>query len=242
MTGLSCPPTQLWGYDGPVVPLSQGRRNTVFATTERSPPLVFKSSRQSDEAVAWLVPVLRAAEAAGFVVPYPQRSTSGAYVTGGWTCEPFIEGSEARTEDLAGLEAGLGVFHQATGDIAQRPGFLSAVALLIKRRGGDVDLHAMPSQLVSLCRAAWQTIAARAQTVIHGDLCAANVLRTPNGAIALLDWDEARRDVADFDLIRVAAPDHDMQVAHLAWEVACSWTIEPEYARRSAGKLVALMR
>jgi len=61
------------------------------------------------------------------------------------------------------------------------------------------------------------------------------------GEPTFIDWDESRVDHAffDFDLPHLGALDEEQQKALVAWEVACSWTLEPEYARRRLAELRA---
>jgi aminoglycoside phosphotransferase (APT) family kinase protein len=80
--------------------------------------------------------------------------------------------------------------------------------------------------------------------VVHGDLSLSNLLVTPEGRVALLDWDETKVDVSLFD--EAALPDYEEgpgrirgQRALLAWEVAVSWHVEPEYAGRLAAELLS---
>lgn len=240
MNPVVTPPTALWGVSDPVATLSGGHRNAVFKTTGSEQSFVLKSCRRSEEAVAWLLPVLEQAAASGFVVAEPLRSLKGSFVAEGWTCEPFIAGSAVTAHELPAVLEPLLDFHVRTRHLPQRPGFLSSGALATATTGGDVDLNAMPADLVTLCRAAWAQLDEAPETIVHGDLFAENVLRCPDGRFAIIDWDEARRDRASFDLVNVQTPDKATQRAHLAWEVACSWLIEPDYAHRMADRLAAL--
>lgn len=235
---MNAPPALLWGADDPLAPLPGGHRNRVFKSGGKD-PMVFKSCTRSEAAVHWLLPVLDLAEAAGFVVARPKRSRDGGYVGDGWTCEPFIAGTALRPEDLPDLLKPLERFHAAARPVPQRPGFLSSQALRVALQGGDVNLAGMPADLVAACRAAWAGLAGQEETIVHGDLCAGNVLRCPDGRFALIDWDEARRDVPAFDLVHLQSPGTALRHAHLAWETACSWRLEPDYARRKATALLA---
>jgi hypothetical protein len=53
----------------------------------------------------------------------------------------------------------------------------------------------------------------------------------------LLDWDECRRDLVLFDLGHLSKVGTVERRALLAWEVACSWMIEPDHARRVAQRI-----
>ena len=202
------PPSPLWGVQAALEPIGGGHRNAVFRTSGLKRDLVFKSTRRTEAALFWLTPVMDAAEAAGFTVPRLIPALDGAL-------------SAAQIEH----------FHCNTRALPQRPGFLSSLDLIEATTGGDVDLMAMPAEIVALCRRAWQPMQGKVG-VIHGDLSAGNLIDTEHGP-ALIDWDEARVDLRAYDLIRTD-PEHATaaeKTAALAWEVACSWGIEPDHAR-----------
>jgi Ser/Thr protein kinase RdoA (MazF antagonist) len=230
------PPTRLWGVDAPLVPLTGGHRNRAFRTTGVAQDLVFKSTRRSPEALAWLTPVHACARAAGITVPGLIASRNGALSEQGWTCESFLTGRAFTAADLATLAPRLRTFHHATSNLPQRPGFLSSRDLLSKDCGGDVDLSLMPPALALACRAAWAALG-REETVVHADLSPGNILHGPDGQFILLDWDESRRDLAGFDLAQLGPSDAATRRAALAWEVACCWQIEPAQARALARRL-----
>ncbi|SFI88483.1 phosphotransferase enzyme family protein [Celeribacter neptunius] len=237
MTAGKLPPIHLWGIDAPLEPLSGGHRNAVFRTSELSRDLVFKSTRRDEAQIRWLSPVLGAAQAAGLSVAAPIPALDGRYVAEGWTCEPLIEGRPFQPDELPQIAERIDAFHAATTSLPQRPGFAAAHDLLAMDSGGDVTLSALPVELAQLCRKAWQGLAGSdgpdsPNGVIHGDLTAGNLIHSETGP-ALLDWDEARVDHRAFDLIRTHPADATaaQKTAALAWEVACSWEIEPEHAR-----------
>ncbi|MFK7765179.1 MAG: phosphotransferase [Roseobacter sp.] len=130
-------------------------------------------------------------------------------------------------------------FHDNGRAVPQRPGFLSTSALQNEPQGGDVNLSVMPPDLVSACRAAWAALEMDSETVIHGDLSSGNVVICPDVRFALIDWDESRRDLTGFDLVHRDGIDRNWQRAHLPWEIACGWTVEPVYARSLAAQLMA---
>jgi len=86
---------------------------------------------------------------------------------------------------------------------------------------------------------------------VHGDLGPGAVLvdESGDGGVSLIDFDEARVDVAAFDLAGLPRPvrklsgakaeldDEVVEVAALAWETATCWVIEPGYARRCLQRL-----
>ena len=111
---------------------------------------------------------------------------------------------------------------------------------MTRDRGGDVDLTAMPPALVARLRGAWASLPAGDEAAIHGDLHAGNLIWANTGP-ALIDWDEARRDLPAFDLMGGGPadppPDPVLARAHLAWEVAVCWAREPARARHLATRL-----
>lgn len=175
--------------------------------------------------MAWLVPVQQLARDAGFVVPKMLQAADGSYLSTGWTLEGFVTGQAAQPGDLDRLAGRIADMHRRGVGIGQRPGFCSARELLGQTRGGDVDLSALPPALATRCRAAWADLTG-VETCIHADLAVGNVIITPKGP-ALIDWDEARRDLPVFDLSPQDAASHN---ARMAWEIACSWLMEPDRA------------
>lgn len=234
------PPIGRWGIDADLTPLSGGFRNLVFRTVGLGPGLVFKSCRRSTEAVEWLLPVHDAARRSGFVVPRFSRSLNGLLVEAGWTCETFVAGTSCTRADLLSIAAQVSRFHELTTDFPQRPGLRWSQDLLELEAGGDVDLTAMPPGLVAVCRRAWREVSAGPASVVHGDLNTGNMLRCAEGRVALLDWDECRRDLAIFDLGQLVWPGPAGLRALLAWEAACSWRPEPEHARKTAARLLRM--
>ena len=233
------PPIGRWGITANLIPLEGGHRNRAFRTDGigAGQERVFKSTRRSEVALHWLSAVQDIAQEVGFVVPKLIASQADNLVEDGWTCEPFAEGAHLSTAELPSILPQITAFHTATGEISQRPGFLSSQDLIARDWGGDVDLRAMPPDLVARCRDAWAAAFGQRQVIIHGDLNARNLIRQPDGRVALIDWDECRSDLALFDLAVLREPTEAERLACLAWEVACSWQIEPEYARQLASTL-----
>ncbi|WP_321363420.1 phosphotransferase [uncultured Celeribacter sp.] len=224
------PPIHLWGLSAPLEPLGGGHRNAVFRTSELAQDLVFKSTRRTEAQLCWLTQVHDAAEAAGFTVPRLIPALDGQLAPEGWTCEPLIEGRPFQPEDLPQIADRVDAFHRNAKSLAQRPDFCSSRDLLTETSGGDVDLCALPADLLALCRKAWGALDGEIG-VIHGDLNAGNLIQTGAGP-ALIDWDEARRDNLAFDRLRTRPETATAaeKTAALAWEVACSWTLEPDHA------------
>ncbi len=235
--GLSLPPISLWGVSAALELLSGGHRNQVWRTRGLPQDVVFKSTTRSEQALDWLSPVQDVARRCGFVVPQMLRSANGRLSEAGWTCETFVVGEMIPRAGLAEIAASLSDFHTETCGWEQRPDFLSSIALISQDCGGDVDLTQMPTDVVALCRSAWLQLPEAPVCVVHGDLAPGNVLRCRDGRVALLDWDESRVDLPLFDTAPHIPRSRVERRAHLAWEVACGWQREPEYAQDLAVQL-----
>lgn len=231
---MNGPQPEAWGLDGVPHPLQGGARNQVFRLNGH----VFKSTRRSEAALAWLGPVQTAARAAGFLVPRLLRSRRGRWSEQGWTCETFIEARPSERGNLTRIVGQMARFHTATRDMAQRPGFASALALLDSPSGGDVDLSALPPDLAEACRAAWWAVRQGPVTVVHGDLNPSNLLWNKDNQPVLLDWDECRRDLILFDQVPLSESGPAAEKAALAWEIACCWHVEPQRAKVLADVLL----
>lgn len=228
------PPLGAWGLTGTPVPLPGGHRNTVLRVGQH----VLKTTRRSEPAIEWLLPVSRIAATCGLNMPCPMRSRSGTFVVDGWTCEPFCVGGPTPPEAIGDRIRRL---HNAATDLPQRDGFASARDLLTKQVGGDIDLTAMPPDLTAHIKAAWQAIG-NETTVVHGDLNRANILTDGNGVTTLIDWDEARCDHPLFDTVTLSdTPPLVTRRATLAWEIACSWHLEPAHARALVPSFLSAM-
>ncbi len=228
------PPLQEWSVSARLAPLAGGARATVWRTWGLSPDLVFKSTTRSEESVTWLLPVHDAARAAGFAVPELVPTRSGALIADGWTCETFLKGTPLKPDEMPELKGPLERFHHATRTFDQRPGFLSSQELGPRSSGGDIDFTAMPDSLVTQILTAFAALPETPPCIVHGDITPANTLRLRDGKFALLDWDEARRDLPLFDLKAVRQLSAHESRACLAWEIACCWQCEPDRARRLA--------
>ncbi len=235
---MTLPPIHHWAVQLELQPLMGGHRHSVFRTYGGEPDLVFKTTDRSEAALAWLVPVMNTARACGLVVPKMIPTQAGTWHADGWTCETYIRGEPATLEDRTKLLEAFTDFHTKTQHLPQRPGFADAQALQSVETGGDVDLNAMPSTLVAVCRAAWRDGAAGPHSVVHGDLSLGNIIRGVDGQIAVIDWDECRRDATVFDTAVLGPATPAQNRARLAWEVACCWTREPDRARKLAKDLM----
>lgn len=221
--------------------LEGGHRN-LSLLVQRSDDALFvaKTTTRSDAALAWAARLQAQARQIGIETPVYIPAPNGTYTNNGLTLEPFVEGRPARAEDLASLRPSLARLRKATSNWPQRPGFASATALLSIETGGDVDLNLMPTHIAAACRAAWQKLAGRRETAIHGDLNPSNLLIGAGGQPILLDWDEARRDSPLFDLAALGYPSKVLAHAALAWEVAVGCQTEPAYAKSLAHRLLEL--
>ena len=231
------PPIELWGVSADLLHMIGGHRNIAFRTIGRQQNLVFKSTSRKPTAIEWLLPVHDLARKSGLVIPRIVRSCRGSFVESGWTCEEFVEGRPFSTEETRCIREKIERFHSLAAAVPQRPDQASSQDLLDLPAGGDIDLDAMPPDLAEACRTAWSGLADYSFTIVHGDLNSANMIRCPDGKIALVDWDECRRDLSVFDtgyLDPIGLPE---QRALLAWEIACSWKPEPDYAKKTAGLL-----
>ncbi|MBO9472848.1 phosphotransferase [Shimia sp. R10_1] len=237
MEASAHPPAHLWGISASLERLAGGHRNSVWRTVGLDRELVFKSTQRSEAAIAWVNTVQVIAREAGLHAPQMHRAQNGHWAAAGWLCEDFIAGQGLSPRDAQDLVDPLTRFHARAKDIPQRPSFLSTADLLKQDAGGDVDLSAMPADLVICCRSAWAAVQAGPATAIHGDIAAGNVLRAADGNLWLIDWDECRRDLPLYDQIAMADLGKESRRAHLAWEVACCWHREPTRARRLAENL-----
>ncbi|MEP0699691.1 MAG: phosphotransferase, partial [Lentilitoribacter sp.] len=181
------PRKEKWGITAELFPLLGGHRNTVLRTKVLGQNVVFKSTRRSPGAIGWLETAHDHARQAGFVVPYHIKTHDGNLIEDGWTCETFVEGQHIDQADLSDIQSKLVNFHDTTSGLAQRPGFLSSIELRHLWMGGDIDLNLMPKPLVRRCRDAWEAVSDRRESIIHGDLNVGNILRTPDGHLALVD-------------------------------------------------------
>ena len=210
-------------------PLAGGHRNAVWLVETPTSPAVAKSTRHGLDALAWLVPVQAAARQAGFFVPRFHRTGDGAVLSNGWTLEDWCEGPAYLPDDLPALAPRLQQFHEAMRTLPQRPGLTALPDLARAERD-------LPADIASLCRAALMPFADQPTQAIHGDINPSNLIHTAQGP-ALIDWDEARRDLAFLDFIQLGTADPSEIRAHLAGEIISGWHIEPLYAQTCADRL-----
>lgn len=220
--------------------LTRGVRNSVYRARRGDEPLVVRVSGRTAASLDWELDLLATLDDQQLTVPQALITSDGRRHNDGVLVQRFILGRPPCTRlDWELVVAALTVLHDSTVGWLQRPGFASAAQLLTRGSGGDVDLAVMPPTAVELVRASWRPVLQGPECVVHGDMGAGNVLITEDGT-ALIDWDEARVDVAAFDFahlaVDVAIPysgDRDALVtAGVAWESATCWLLEPEYATR----------
>lgn len=231
-----------WGQFSSVEPLAGGNRNRVFEISGEMGRFVLKSTQRSEDAVAWIDRVHASAELAGLRVPRYVKSRNGKFVENHWTLEEYVVGTQATKAKSLILKKKMKRFQELTKSTPQRPGFASATELIAVDKGGDIDLTQMPAELVRECGRAWRVLRRVPHAVVHGDLSPSNILIDDRGDLALIDWDEARVDAIAFDDVELSPASESadsLRRAVLAWEVACSWLVEPEYAARLAHVFLA---
>lgn len=214
-------------------PLPGGHRNQVWLVETKAGPCVAKSTDLSEAALAWLAPLQAAARAAGFTMPAFHRARNGNISANGWTMEDWHEGPALQMSDLPTLQPRLQAFHAAIPSLPQRPGQHSLPDQ------ATAPLPHLPPDIATLCRAALMPIADHPTRPIHGDITASNLIHTAHGP-ALIDWDEARCDLAFLDFMHVAPANPTEIRAHLAGEIITGWTPEPAYAKACANRLAHL--
>lgn len=241
--------TAAWGELRFVRELAGTIRDPVLLVERDGEPFIARETRRSAEALSWLETVHAQAREVGLVTPDPVRSRNGNLVDDGISLQRFIEGRPPDARSLARLRSLLRGLHEATRGAHQRPGFASSAALVRLPRGSDIDLSVMPAHVVEACRAAWEPLAEAPRSVVHGDLRRENILVTPDGGVALVDWDEARVDASILDEVALSIalggrPRPGWEAAETAlraWEVASCWGLEPTHARRLAARLPGLL-
>lgn len=218
--------------------LGGGHRGAVWAATDGSRRLVVHRSGRTPAALDWELDLTGELRALGFRVPDVVPTGDGRRRCGAVVVRTWLDGDPPGPGDEAAIAAELHRLHALTAGRGQRPGFVGTVELLAGAvRGGDVDLTAMPSDLVAECRAAWAAVGGPV-AVVHGDPGRGNI-RVLDGRPGLLDWDECRVDRTAFDLDGGPGAAREVRRAVDAWEVAVCWTVEPGYARERLAALHA---
>ncbi|MEX0750404.1 MAG: hypothetical protein WD359_06300 [Dehalococcoidia bacterium] len=232
-----------WGTQAELLePMTGGARNLSWMLKIQGKTGVARLSRRSPLALDWELDLMAAAAAAGVRTPGVVRTMNGRRHAGSIVIFEWVDGVTPESKrDWELVRDSLTQLHQSTRDWAQRPGFASTRDLLLHPRGGDVDFTRMPAGVVEACRQTWRAAMNEPMSAIHGDP-SSNVLMV-HGRPTFIDWDESRVDASMLDL---DLPELDLLLpaqrrALVAWEVACSWSTEPEYARRRLKQLEALL-
>jgi len=216
-----------WGKPPMVECLGGGHRNEVWRVGD---DWVARRSRRSTASLEWELTLLDHLSRNGFTVPTVVPTRDGRRHVAGIVVQRWLPGHEPAGDEWSRVVAELRRLHTLMTDWPPRPDFPGAREL--GDRGGDVDLTAMPAEVVAVCRTAWRALTGPS-TVIHGDPCAANI-RIDGERVGFLDWDEARVDHPWLDLADIPGSTLPPQAkaATNAWEAANAWLLEPAYARR----------
>jgi len=237
----------LWGDDvARLEPLEGGSSNDVWTVRLDGRRAVGRLGTRDDADLQWETGLLRHLDRQGVPVPVPLPTRDGRLFVDGLVVMTFVEGVPPATEDdWRRVADALRQVHRLTTDWPQRPGWRSSTDLLRAETGTRIDLGAMPPEAVVRCRAAWARLVGRPTCVVHGNPDnPGNVLVTPD-RVTLIDWDEARVDVPELDLVLphnaagldATALDVAGQAA-AAWEAAVCW--KDEYAVRRLAEVRAV--
>ena len=216
--------------------LTGGAANDVWTVRLGDRLAVGRLGRRSDDDLAWETDLLVHLDAAGLTVPTPIPTPDGRGFVDGLTITPWVDGGSPRSDtDWRRVADTLREVHRVTEGWPQRPGWRSSHDLLTVDTGTKVDLTAMPAEGVVRCRAAWARLEGVPHHVVHGDLNPGNIRLTADG-VGLIDWDEARVDLAQLDLVLPGdagdlGAEYDTACqASAAWEAAVCW--DDDYSKR----------
>jgi Ser/Thr protein kinase RdoA (MazF antagonist) len=207
-----------WGDDADrVEPLTGGVVNQVWSVRIDGQLAVARLSSRSDADLGWETELLRHLDRQGLAVPVPIATTSGRQFADGLVVMSHVEGEPPETKaDWRRVAEALRALHRVTQSWPQRPGRRSSSDLLHAETGTKIDLGAMPPEGVARCRAAWARLAGSPTCVVHSDPTPGNILMTGD-RVALIDWDEAHVDAADFDLV---LPHNAAELDDVAYDIA----------------------
>lgn len=236
-----------WGdHVARIEPLTGGVANDVWSVRVDGRLAVGRLGTRSDADLRWETELMLHLDREGLTVPVPIPTTDGRLFVDGLMVMTYMDGGPPETPaDWRRVAAALRELHRSTKGWPQRPGWRSSADLLHAETGTRIDLRAMPAESVARCRAAWARLAGRPTCVVHGNPNNPGNVRMTADQVALIDWDEARVDVPDFDL---ALPDnaaglddgaYDIAAqASSAWEAAVCW--DDEYAVRRLAEVRAV--
>src|SRR6476660_9911534 len=221
-----------WGDDvARIEPLAGGVANDVWSVRVDGQLAVGRLGARSDADLAWETELLQHLDREGLTVPVPIPTADGRLFADGLMVMTYMEGGPPETEaDWRRVADTLRALHRLTQGWPQRPGWRSSVDLLHAETGTRIDLTAMPPEGVARCRAIWARLNGRERCVVHGDPTPGNIRMTAD-RVAMIDWDESRVAVPDPDLVlpHIAAgldeDAHDVAAqAWAAWDAALCYT------------------
>lgn len=150
--------------------LPGGHRNRVLLARRADRRLVVRRSVRSSASLDWELELLEYLSGHGVAVPRLVPADDGRRHVGGVLVQEFVDGHPPRDDDdWHRVVRTLTEVHRLTVGWPQRPGFASARELLVRDRGGDVRLDAMPAEAVRAVREAWRPVLGAPQCAIHGD-------------------------------------------------------------------------
>lgn len=220
-----------WGEDAVKVErFTGGVANEVWRVRVDGRLAVGRLGTRSDADLEWETELMLHLDRQGIAVPMPIPARDGRLFVDGLVVMTHLDGGPPQDEaDWRRVAETLRAVHRVTQGWPQRPGWRSSTELLFAETGTRIDLGAMPPEAVARCRAAWARLAGRETSVVHGDNNAGNILVTAD-RVALIDWDEARVDVPDFDLALphnaaglVGGARDTAEQAAAAWDAAICW-------------------
>jgi Ser/Thr protein kinase RdoA (MazF antagonist) len=238
-----------WGQDAEVLTfLGGGMDGDVREVRVEHRRGVGRLSNRSRAALDWEVNLLERLNGMELRVPLLIPTASGSRRSEYLVITEWVNGREPTDGDDARRARYLHRLHELTQGWSQRPGFRSAGELVSVTTGGDVDLSAVPEDVVSVCRAAWDALPPAGASVVHGDPTPTNCIVGYDGNVVLIDWDRARVDHPWFDLAvlpmdATGLTDRQYRLAKrasCAWEAAVNWRSNPDDARRRLREMTFL--
>jgi Ser/Thr protein kinase RdoA (MazF antagonist) len=238
-----------WGPGAEVLEfLGGGRRGDVRQVRVDNRMGVGRLSNRSRASLDWEVHLLVQLAEAGLRVPSIIPTAAGSRRNDYLIVTEWIPARAPTADDDPRRARYLNRLHELTLDWNQRPSCRTAREFLEVNTGGDIDLSALPDQVVAACRAAWEAVPAGPLCVVHGDIDPNNCLISYDGDVVLIDWDKARVDHPWFDLAALSEDatgltEKQYRVARrasCAWEVAVHWRTNEEYARQKVREMQRL--